>query len=169
MATTALRGKPVETIGDLPEVGDVAPDFVLAGADLKDVTRPDGKRVVLSIFPSVDTGVCAQSVRRFNELAAGLDGVEVICASEDLPFALQRFCGAEGIEHVTAASAFRSTFGEDFGVTLTESGMRGLLARSIVVLDEEGTVLHTELVPDIGQEPDYDAALAALDLTRQAS
>jgi thiol peroxidase len=162
MATTALRGTPVETIGDLPTVGDVAPDFVLAGADLSDVPLKTGTRVVLNIFPSVDTGVCATSVRKFNELAANLDNTTVICASEDLPFALKRFCGAEGIENVVAASSFRSTFGEDYGVTLTETGMRGLLARSVVVIDEEGTVLHTELVPDISQEPDYEAALAVL-------
>ncbi len=162
MATTALRGAPVETIGDLPEVGDIAPDFTLATTDLTDVTRPEGKRVVLNIFPSIDTGVCATSVRKFNELAAGLDNVEVICASEDLPFALKRFCGAEGIERVTAASAFRSTFGEDYGVTLTETGMRGLFARSVVVIDTDGTVLHSQLVPEITTEPDYEAALAAL-------
>jgi thiol peroxidase len=162
MATTALRGTPVETIGDLPVVGDIAPDFTLATTDLEDVTRPEGKRVVLNIFPSIDTGVCATSVRKFNELAAGLDNVEVICASEDLPFALKRFCGAEGIENVTAASAFRSTFGEDYGVTLTETGMKGLLARSVVVIDVDGTVLHSQLVSDITTEPDYDAALAAL-------
>ena len=162
MATTALRGTPVETVGDLPPVGDIAPDFSLATIDLEDIERPEGKRVVLNIFPSVDTGVCAMSVRKFNELAAGLENAEVICASEDLPFALKRFCGAEGIENVTAVSAFRSTFGEDYGVTLTESGMRGLLARSVVVIDTDGTVLHTELVPDITTEPDYDAAIAAL-------
>ncbi|MDC5696059.1 thiol peroxidase [Intrasporangium calvum] len=162
MATTALRGTPVETTGDLPTVGDVAPDFVLAGADLTDVPLKHGTRLVLNIFPSIDTGVCAQSVRRFNELAAGLENTEVICASEDLPFALKRFCGSEGIDKVTAASSFRSTFGEDYGVTLAEGAMRGLLARSVVVIDEEGTVLHTELVPDISQEPDYDAAIAAL-------
>ncbi len=162
MATTALRGTPVETIGDLPTVGDVAPDFVLAGADLNDVPLQPGTRTVLNIFPSIDTGVCATSVRKFNELAAGLENTQVICASEDLPFALKRFCGAEGIENVVAASSFRSTFGEDYGVTLTETGMRGLLARSVVVIDEEGTVLHTELVADISQEPDYEAALAVL-------
>ncbi|WP_347351543.1 thiol peroxidase [Intrasporangium sp.] len=162
MATTALRGTPVDTIGDLPTVGDVAPEFTLARTDLQDVTRPEGRRVVLNIFPSVDTGVCAASVRRFNELAAGLDDVEVICASEDLPFALKRFCGAEGISNVTAASGFRSTFGEDYGVTLTGTGMRGLFARSVVVIDADGTVLHSQLVPEITTEPDYDAALASL-------
>ncbi|HEY9493559.1 MAG TPA: thiol peroxidase [Intrasporangium sp.] len=162
MATTALRGTPVETIGDLPTVGDVAPEFVLAGADLGDVPLKHGTRVVLNIFPSIDTGVCAQSVRRFNKIASTLENTHVICASEDLPFALKRFCGAEGLDNVIAASAFRSTFGEDYGVTLAEGAMRGLLARSVVVIDEEGTVLHTELVPDISQEPDYDAAIAAL-------
>jgi len=162
MATTALRGTRVETTGDLPTVGDVAPEFVLAGADLSDVPLPTGTRVVLNIFPSIDTGVCATSVRKFNDLAAGLENTQVICASEDLPFALKRFCGAEGIDNVVAASTFRSTFGEDYGVALAEGDMRGLLARSVVVIDEEGTVLHTELVEDISQEPDYDAALAAL-------
>lgn len=162
MATTALRGTPVETIGDLPEVGDVAPDFVLATTELEDVTRPEGKRVVLNIFPSIDTGVCAASVRKFNELAAGLDNVEVICASEDLPFALKRFCGAEGIENVVVGSSFRSGFGEDFGVTMLDGRMRGLLSRAVVVADAAGTIVHTEQVPVISQEPDYDAALAAL-------
>ena len=121
-----------------------------------------GRRVVLNIFPSVDTGVCANSVRKFNELAAGLDNTSVVCASADLPFALARFCGAEGIENVTAASGFRSDFGDAFGVTMTEGPLRGLYARSVVVLDENGSVTYTELVPEIGQEPDYDAALAAL-------
>ena len=162
MATTALGGSPVRTVGDLPAVGTRAPDFTLTGTDLSDVTRPEGRRVVLNIFPSVDTGVCAASVRRFNELAAGLDDTTVICASADLPFALARFCGAEGIENVTAASTFRSSFGEDFGVRMVDGGFRGLLARSVVVLDESGRVLHTEVVPEIGREPDYDAAVTAL-------
>jgi thiol peroxidase len=162
MATTALGGSPVRTVGDLPAVGTRAPDFTLTGTDLSDVTRPEGRRVVLNIFPSVDTGVCAASVRRFNELAAGLDDTTVICASADLPFALARFCGAEGIENVTAASTFRSSFGEDFGVRMVDGGFRGLLARSVVVLDESGKVLHTEVVPEIGREPDYDAAVTVL-------
>ena len=162
MATTALKGSPVSTTGDLPAVGSVAPGFTLTGSDLSDVSRPDGRRVVLNIFPSVDTGICAASVRRFNELAAGLDNTSVICVSADLPFALARFCGAEGIDNVTAASTFRSSFGRDFGVTMVDGGFRGLLARSVVVLDESGTVLHTEVVPEIATEPDYDAAVAAL-------
>ena len=162
MATTALKGSPVSTAGDLPAVGETAPDFELTGADLSDVTRPAGRRVVLNIFPSVDTGVCAASVRRFNELAAGFRDTSVICVSADLPFALARFCDAEGIDNVTAASTFRSSFGEDFGVTMVDNAFRGLLARSVVVLDESGTVLHTEVVPEIASEPDYDAVVRVL-------
>ena len=164
MATTAFKGTPVQISGELPAVGSSAPTIDLVGADMSEVTTDGlaGRRVVLNIFPSVDTGVCANSVRKFNELAAGLDNTRVVCASADLPFALARFCGAEGIENVTAASGFRSDFGDAFGVTMTEGPLRGLYARSVVVLDENGSVTYTELVPEIGQEPDYDAALAAL-------
>lgn len=163
MATTAFKGSPVHTVGDLPAPGSAAPELHdLTGSDLGQVVRPDGRRVVLNIFPSVDTGVCATSVRKFNELAAGLDNTSVICVSKDLPFALGRFCGAEGIENVTAASAFRSDFGTDYGVTMTDGPLAGLLARSVVVLDETGTVIHSQLVPEITTEPDYDAAVAAL-------
>ena len=164
MATTSLRGTIVQTVGDLPERGSSAPAYTLTDTGLGDFgsDRTTGQRVVLNIFPSVDTPTCATSVRRFNELAAGLDNTSVVCVSNDLPFAQRRFCGAEGIERVTAASAFRSDFGERYGVTMTDGPMAGLLARSVVVVDEDGTVVHTELVPDIGQEPDYDGALAAL-------
>ena len=164
MAITALKGTPVQIIGELPVVGATAPDFTLTGADLGDVTSSElrGKRVVLNIFPSIDTRVCATSVRRFNELAAGLENTAVVCASADLPFALGRFCGAEGIENVVSASSFRSDFGSEFGLTLGDGPMQGLLAREIVVLDENGSVLHTELVPEITIEPNYDAAIAAL-------
>jgi thioredoxin-dependent peroxiredoxin len=164
MATTLLGENPVQTVGDLPAPGSHAPSYTLTGADLVDFTSESqaGSRVVLNIFPSIDTGVCAQSVRRFNELAAGLDGTVVVCASADLPFALRRFCGAEGIENVTVGSSFRSSFGTDYGVTMVDGGMRGLLARSVVVFDTDGTVLHTQLVDAIGHEPDYDAAVAAL-------
>ncbi|UMG91795.1 thiol peroxidase [Nocardioides sp. TF02-7] len=162
MATTALGGNPVSTLGDLPAVGSPAPAFELVGSDFSTVTLPEGTRVVLNIFPSIDTGVCAESVRRFNKLAAGLDGTRVICVSHDLPMAQARFCGAEGIEDVTVASAFRSTFGEDYGVRMVDGKFEGLLARSVVVVDADGTVLHTELVPEIATEPDYDAAVAAL-------
>ena len=164
MAETAFKGTPVHTVGDLPTVGQQAPDFTLTGADLGDIALSDltGKRVVLNIFPSVDTGVCAMSVRRFNELAAGLDNTTVVCASADLPFALARFCGAEGIENVTVASDFRTNFGEAYGVTMADGPLAHLLSRAVVVVDAEGTVVYTEQVPEIGQEPDYDAALAAL-------
>ena len=161
MATIAFQGSPVHTSGDLPAPGSTAPEFSLTGANLADVTRPAG-RVVLNIFPSIDTGVCATSVRTFNQLAAGLEDTTVVCVSADLPFALGRFCGAEGIDNVVTGSTFRSSFGADYGVTMTDGVLAGLLARSVVVLDADGKVLHTELVPEITQEPDYDAALAAL-------
>lgn len=162
MTATAFKGSPVSTSGDLPGVGDSAPAIELTGTDLSDVTLPEGRRTVLNIFPSVDTGVCAASVRKFNELAAGLDNTDVICVSADLPFALARFCGAEGIDNVTAASSFRSTFGDDYGMTMVDGPLRGLLARSVVVVDADGTVAYTEVVPEITTEPDYDSALAAL-------
>jgi thiol peroxidase len=164
MATTSLRGTPVHTVGDLPTVGDKAPAYTLTGGDLTDVASDSfsGSRVVLNIFPSLDTATCAASVRRFNELAAALENTVVVCVSVDLPFAMRRFCGVEGIENLVTGSAFRSSFGTDFGVTLSDGPMRGLLARSVVVVDTDGTVLHTELVPSIGTEPDYDAAVAAL-------
>ncbi|APF40413.1 thiol peroxidase [Neomicrococcus aestuarii] len=164
MATVEFRGTPANTVGDLPTVGENAPTFELTGADLGTISSEDlrGKRVVLNIFPSIDTGVCAASVRKFNEIAAGLENTTVVTVSEDLPFALGRFCGAEGIENVVPTSSFRSSFGEDFGVTLVDTAMEGLLSRSVVVLDEDGKVIHSELVPQISSEPDYDAALAAL-------
>lgn len=163
MATTALKGTPVQTVGELPSVGSAAPGFTVTGTDLAEISSADLQgRVVLNIFPSIDTGVCAASVRRFNELAAGLEDTTVLCVSEDLPFAHARFCGAEGIDKVRTGSAFRSDFGTKFGVTQADGPMRGLLARAVVVLDADGKVSYTELVPDISQEPDYDGALAAL-------
>ena len=163
MTTTTLGDALVHTVGDLPAVGSPAPAYTLTGANLRDdVTLPTGIRVVLNIFPSIDTGVCAASVRRFNELAAGLDNTTVVCVSADLPFALSRFCGAEGIENVVVASSFRSGFGYDYGVRMEDGGFAGLLARAVVVIGADGTVLHTEVVPSISQEPDYDAAVAAL-------
>lgn len=164
MAEILFKGTPVHTIGDLPSVGASAPGFVLTGADLSDVTADQfaGRRVILNIFPSIDTGVCAMSVRRFNELAAGLPDAAVVCISADLPFALGRFCGAEGIENVITASTFRSSFSDDFGTRMVDGPLAGLNARSVVVLDADGTVRYTELVPETTQEPNYDAALAAL-------
>lgn len=165
MATTALDGSPAHTSGELPEVGSTVPSVTLTGPDLADVAFPDGSaaRTVLSIFPSVGTGVCAASLRHFNELAARVEGTRVLCVSMDLPFALAGFCGAEGIDGVEVASAFRSDFGEAYGVRLVDSAFAGLLARAVLVVDEDGTVVHRQLVPDIAREPDYDAVLAALD------
>lgn len=163
MATTALGGNPVNTIGELPEVGSSAPDFTVTGPDLADLSSADlSGRVVLNVFPSIDTGVCAASVRKFNEIAAGLRDTTVLCVSEDLPFAQKRFCGAEGIDNVRVGSSFRSDFGEKLGLTQADGPMKGLLARAVIVIDADGTVAHTQLVPEIGEEPDYDAAVAAL-------
>ena len=164
MAQTALRGNPVKLVGDLPAVGATAPAFSLTADNLSELTPADfaGKSVVLNIFPSIDTAVCATSVRTFNERAAGLDGTVVLCVSADLPFAQKRFCGAEGIDNVKTASTFRSDFGQQYGVTLADGPMAGLLARAVVVLDPSGTVVHSQLVPEIAQEPDYDAALGAI-------
>ena len=164
MATTALEGTPVHTVGDLPAIGDQAPAYTLVGNDMGEVNSSEfaDSRVVLNIFPSVDTGVCAASVRRFNELASGLENTTVVCVSNDLPFAQARFCGAEGIENVVTASGFRSAFGKEYGVTMVDGPLAGLLARAVVVLDANGTVVYEELVKEITTEPDYDAAVAAL-------
>ncbi|MDR1808037.1 MAG: thiol peroxidase [Propionibacteriaceae bacterium] len=163
MATTDFQGTPVHTAGDLPTVGSALPPFSVTATDLAEVTSAAlaGQKLVLNIFPSVDTGVCAMSVRRFNELAASLPNTKVVCVSKDLPFALGRFCGAEGIANVVTTSAFRSTFGEDYGVTMVDGPLKGLLARTVIVADETGHVTYVELVPTIGQEPDYAAAVAA--------
>ena len=163
MAQITLRGNPINTAGELPAVGSPAPAFTLTGADLGAVSSDqfNGKPVLLNIFPSVDTPVCATSVRTFDERAAAT-GATVLCVSKDLPFAQQRFCGTEGIENVTTASAFRDSFGEDYGVSITDGPMAGLLARAVVVIGADGNVAYAQLVPEIAQEPDYDAALAAV-------
>ncbi len=164
MATVTLKGNPFNTNGNLPAVGGKAPAFKLVKTDLSEVSSGDlvGKRVVLNIFPSVDTPTCAQSVRTFNAQASALDNTVVICASQDLPFALARFCGAEGLDKVIPASAFRSGFAADYGVKLIDGPLTGLTARAVVVLDAEGKVLHTELVSEVAHEPNYDAALKVL-------
>lgn len=164
MAEITFRGNPIHTVGELPAVGSPAPAFTLAGPDLADVTLGDfaGQSVVLNIFPSIDTAVCASSVRTFNERAAALEGTRVLNVSADLPFAMGRFCGAEGIENVDTASAFRSDFGETYGVRIAEGPLAGLMSRAVVVVGGDGVVTYTEQVPEIGQEPDYDSALAAL-------
>lgn len=164
MAEVTLGGNPVHTVGELPEIGTKAPDFALTAGNLGEVTRDElaGKKVVLNIFPSIDTPTCAASVRHFNESASSLDNTVVLCISADLPFAQTRFCGAEGLTNVQTGSTFRSNFGQQYGVTLADGRLSGLLARAVVVLDESGTVVHTELVPEIANEPNYDSALGAL-------
>lgn len=164
MAHVTLRGNPVTTIGELPTLGSKVPTFTLTKADLSEMTNADllGSRTILNIFPSIDTPTCATSTRRFNELASSLDNTTVICVSADLPFAQRRFCGAEGLKNVQTGSSFRSDFGKVFGVTLTDGVMKGVLARSVVVLDEQGTVMYTELVGEITNEPNYEAAINAL-------
>ena len=166
MAIIALHGNTVMTIGELPAVGSAAPDFSGVKADLSECALAElrGKRVVLNIFPSIDTGVCAASTRRFNKEAGSLENTVVVCVSADLPFALGRFCGAEGLEDVVPVSVFRSPeFGSSYGVTIVDGPLVGLLSRAVVVVDEAGTIIHTEQVPEIAQEPDYAAALASLE------
>ncbi|MDO4770586.1 thiol peroxidase [Porphyromonas sp.] len=165
MATVTLKGNPINIKGNLPAKGGEAPCFTAVKTDLSEVSLCDlkGKRVILNIFPSVDTGVCAQSVREFNAKAAGLENTVVLCLSKDLPFALGRFCGAEGLDKVVPASLFRyPAFEDKYGVVMVDGPLAGLLARSVVVVDTDGKVLHSELVPEITQEPDYAAALAVL-------
>lgn len=165
MTTITLKGNPVQTVGDLPAKGVDAPEFTLVKTDLSEVALKDlrGRRVVLNIFPSVDTPTCATSVRKFNEKASGLANTTVLCISADLPFALGRFCGAEGLSNVVAASVFRAAgFGQDYGLTISSGPLRGLLSRAVVVVDEKGQVAYTQQVAEIADEPDYEKALAAL-------
>ncbi|MCF7847816.1 MAG: thiol peroxidase [Kiritimatiellales bacterium] len=165
MATIALKGNPVSTIGELPSTGSAAPAFSAVKTDLSECALSDlaGKQVILNIFPSIDTGVCAASTHRFNKEADELENTVVVCVSADLPFALGRFCGAEGLEDVVPVSIFRNPdFGKDYGVTITDGPLAGLLSRAVVVIDGSGNVVYTEQVPEITQEPNYDAALAAL-------
>ena len=159
-----LGGNPVHTVGSLPKVGAKLPSFTLTTGDLQDVSNKDfaGKRIIFNIFPSIDTNTCATSTRTFNSLVGNLKNTEVWCVSADLPFAQKRFCGAEGLNNVKTASTFRSDFGKTFGVTLRDSVLKGVLARAIVVADEKGKVLHTEMVSEIAKEPNYDAAVKAL-------
>lgn len=164
MATVTLRGNPIHTVGELPAVGSQAPDFLVTGAGLADVKLSDfaGSRLVLNIFPSVDTPTCATSVRTFNQALSSLENTKVLCVSADLPFAQARFCGAEGLDAVINGSTFRSSFGADYGVTFSDGPLRGLLSRAVVVIGADGTVLHTEQVAETADEPSYEAALASL-------
>lgn len=165
MSRTAFKGQPVELVGEFVQVGDLAPDFHLTKSDLTGFYLKDlrGKNVVLNIFPSLDTGVCATSVRKFNEIAAQLPNTVVIAISKDLPFAHARFCATEGINNVITLSDFRSSdFGENYGVLMEEGPLYGLFARTVVVLNPEGKIIYTELVPEIGTEPNYEAVLKVL-------
>lgn len=165
MATVTLKGNEIHTLGNLPKVGDHFPAFNLVKNDLSAISNSDfeGKKVVFNIFPSIDTGTCATSTRKFNEEAASLENTVVVCVSKDLPFAQSRFCGAEGIENVVMASDFRTgKFGEDLGVVFTDGPLDALLSRSVVVMDEKGKVIYTEQVAETVDEPNYEAALASL-------
>jgi thiol peroxidase len=162
MATITFKGNPVETIGALPAVNTKAPAFSLTKTDLSDVSMNDyaGKRLILNIFPSIDTPVCAASARRFNEEAGRLENTVVLCISADLPFAHNRFCELEGLKDVIPLSVFRSQdFGKDYGVTITTGPLAGLMSRAIVIIDQSGTVIYTQQVSEIAEEPDYSAAL----------
>ena len=162
--TVTLGGNPVSVSGKLPTKGKPAPKFSLTTSALQDISNKDlvGKRVIFNIFPSIDTPTCATSTRKFNEIASSLANTEIYCVSADLPFAQGRFCGSEGLTNVKTASSFRTNFASAFGVKLTSSVLKGVLARAVVVLDEKGKVLHTELVGEIASEPNYDAAINSL-------
>ena len=165
MATVTLKGGEIHTLGNLPANGSQAPDFTLTKNDLSSTTLNDykGQKVVLNIFPSIDTGTCAQSVRQFNEEASELENTKVLCISKDLPFAQARFCGAEGIDKVETLSDFRNgNFGKSYNVEFTDGPLQGLHSRAVVVIDENGAVKYSEQVPEIVDEPNYKAALEAL-------
>lgn len=165
MATVTLKGNEIHTAGTLPEKGSKAPDFQLTNTDLESKKLSDykGHNVILNIFPSVDTGTCATSVRQFNEKAAQLDNTKVLCVSKDLPFAFSRFCAAEGLNHVESLSDYKDgNFGKAYGLHFVDGPLETLLSRCVIVLDKEGTVIHTEQVPEIVDEPNYEAALNSL-------
>ena len=166
MAKITLGGNETNTIGNLPEVGSQAPDFTLVSKDMQEKTLASyhGQKVILNIYPSIDTGVCAMSTTKFNQEASKLDNTRIVCVSRDLPFALKRYCDAEGIDNLDNLTNFRDggDFGKSYGVEITDGAFKGLNARAVVVIDEEGTVKYTELVPEVGQEPNYEKALAAI-------
>ncbi len=165
MASITLGGAPATTVGELPASGNKAPDFTLTKSDLSDVSLNDyrGSKVILNIFPSVDTGTCAKSVRQFNKEASNLENTKVLCISKDLPFAQARFCGAEGIENVEMLSDYKTgSFGKEYGLAFADSAFETLHSRCIVVVDEEGTIKYTQQVAETADEPDYQAAMEAL-------
>ncbi|WP_460972228.1 thiol peroxidase [Spirosoma migulaei] len=159
-----LGGKTIHTVGKLPALGTPIKEVTLTGVDLKDNSLAEykGKYVIMNIFPSVNTGVCSKSVRKFNEDAAGLKNTTVLCISKDLPFAQKAFCGAEGIKNVVMLSDFRTDFGNSFGVQIADGPMKGLLSRAVIVVNPDGKIIYEQQVPEIGQEPDYAAALAVI-------
>ena len=168
MASITLKGNACNTSGDLPAVGSKAPDFNLVAADLSDGTLETfaGKNIIMSVVPSFDTGVCATSVKKFNESAGEIENTVIVNVSKDLPFAQKRFCESEGLEHVTNLSAFRcNDFGDKYGMTIMDGPLKGLLGRAIIVLNADREIVHTELVPEIAQEPNYEAALSAVKQT----
>ena len=162
--TITLGGNAIHTVGKLPAKGTEVKNFTLTGDDLKEKTLADykGKFIIMNIFPSVNTGVCSKSVRKFNEDAAGLTNATVLCISKDLPFAQKQFCGAEGINNVVMLSDFRTDFGRNYGVQIADGPMRGLLSRAVIVVNPEGKIIYEQQVPEIGQEPDYAAAIASI-------
>ena len=165
MATITLEGNEIHTVGELPAIGSDAPAFTLTNSEMGETSLADfaGKKVILNIFVAIDTGICAESTRRFNAAAGSLDNTAVLCISADLPPTLARFCGAENLDNVITLSTFRNPeFGKDYGLTIADGPLRGLNARSVVIIDENGKVTYTEQVPEIAQEPDYDAALTKL-------
>lgn len=164
MAKITLAGNPINTLGDLPEVGTVAKDFVLVSEDLSEKTLSDfkGKRVILNIFPSIDTGVCATSARKFNEEVTALENTVVVNISKDLPFALSRYCASEGLDNVINLSDFRGNFSKDYEVEIVDGPLKGLNSRVVIILDEDGKIIYTEQVPEIKQEPNYEVALSVL-------
>ena len=164
MANITLGGTPTTTIGELPEIGSLAPSFIGVRSDLSTFksSELDGKNIIINIFASIDTGICADSTRKFNEKVSTLDNTVGVCVSMDLPFALERVCGGENLNNIIPVSVFRSTFGQDFGVTILDGAFQGLLSRSVVVINTSGTVIYTEQVPEIGQEPDYESAIGSL-------
>ncbi|WP_072680963.1 thiol peroxidase [Arcobacter sp. LA11] len=164
MATVIRKGQQVETIGNLQKIGEIAPSFILIKTDLNEFSLQDlkNKQIILNIFPSIDTPTCDASVREFNKKAASFEDVVVVCVSADLPFALGRFCGAEGIENVLVGSSFRSSFGKDYGVTFTTGLLTGLLSRAIVLIDKKGKITYTEQVSDTSYEPNYNKVLSFL-------
>ena len=164
MANITLGGTPTRTIGNLPEIGSIAPKFIGVKSDLSsfDSNELDGKNIIINIFASIDTSICAESTRKFNEKVSTLDNTVVVCVSMDLPFALERICGGENLKNIIPVSVFRSNFGNDYGVTILDGAFEGLLSRSVVVVNSNGNIIYTEQVPEIGQEPNYDAAIGSL-------